>query len=115
MWHWYTSSGQLKSAVRNSTVVLNYRTTTASTPLTDSDSVLEVTNTTASVTVTLPTAVNRKGRVFSVLTHSAASLYPTTVATSSSETLNGDSDGMLLAQDYASVDLISTGTGWRIL
>ncbi len=115
-WSWYNSKGQLKVATRSGAITKqNYRQTAINTTILTTDNIIEVTNTTSSITITLPSASGLTGRVFRIITHEFATTYPTTINTIGGETLNGDNVGMILEQNFATVDLVSNGTGWRII
>jgi hypothetical protein len=67
-------------------------------------------HTTAAVTITLPTAVGITGQVFAIK-HTSA--FPTTVDTTSSQTIDGTTTKTLV--QYEGIVVMSNGTNWIII
>lgn len=77
---------------------------------TDADGVILCNATSAAFTVTLPTAVGRTGKRYSLIkTDSSANAI--TVDPSGAETINGDTT-VSLATQYATLAIVSNGTNW---
>ncbi len=76
-------------------------------PITNDDRVLDVTGTT---TVTLPTSVSNSGRTFHIRNSGSATV---TIATTSSQTIDGASTITLAGKGFAEV--VSDGANWRVL
>lgn len=64
------------------------------------------------ITVTLPTAANIAGKMFTIKRISSGA-NTVTVATTSSQTIDGDTTQVLVSQ-YASIDVLSDGANWTI-
>ena len=75
-----------------------------------STSTVVLSNCAAACTITLPTAVGISGRVLQVKRTSSSAV---TIATTSSQTIDGASTVVLTTQ-YANVDFISDGSNWSI-
>jgi len=93
------------------------RTVTTATTLASNDGVVFVDPTSAAFTVTLPTAVGFSGRY--TVTSTGSSSNVVTVATTSSQTIDGASTVTVGTQasgaTYKSVDVVSNGSNWRIV
>lgn len=91
----------------------NYRSFTANTTAASTDNVLVFTGSSAA-TLTLPTAVGCDGRSYVIKNASTSGPVPVlTVATSSSQTIDGVSS-WVLDESYETVTLISDGANWHI-
>jgi hypothetical protein len=89
----------------------NVRVVASSYAASDIDRMILADATAASLTVTLPTAVGRSGKGFRVKRISTNS-NTVTVATTSSQTIDGDSTLDLAA--LTAVELVSDGANWRV-
>lgn len=89
---------------------------TASYSLSADDTVIEVTNTTPAVTLTLPAAAqNNSGKIYYLKDSSGtAGTTPITVATTSPDTLDG-SASKSIGVDYGWMMVFSDGVNWFIL
>ena len=88
------------------------RTVTAATTITDSDELVLVDTTSGSVTVTLPTALGRKGRRFTVKKLIAANTL--TLAGAGSDTIDGAATVGLTTR-YAARTVQSDNANWHIV
>lgn len=86
------------------------RAVTATTTLTENDSILTADATTATVTVNLPTAVGITGRRYTIKKVDA-SVNAVTVDPSGTETIDGAATSALTSQ-WAGVSLVSDGANW---
>ena len=85
----------------------------ASDSITTDDSFLAVTAPGGGSTVTLPTAVGVTGRLYTVKAINGAT-NTTSIATTSSQTIDGAAAPIVLSTDNATVTLISDGANWLI-
>lgn len=76
---------------------------------TKSERVLKCNATDTSITYTLPTAADSEGRKYKIIKVDSSS-NTITIDPSGSETLNGDTDGIVLTDQYDSLTVISDGT-----
>jgi hypothetical protein len=94
-------------------LALNSRSFTSSTTAASTDNTLLFTGTTAS-TVTLPDATACAGRVYSIKNASGTTPLPVlTVATTSSQTIDGSSS-WLLTNSKSVLTVISDGSNWNV-
>lgn len=111
-----TVIGSTTAATSKLTVTGSFGTTgvtvTANTTLDSTNRVVEVDASGGSVTITLPTAVGISWREY-IIKKIDSSINTVTVATTSSQTIDGITTKVLSIQ-YASVDVYSTGTNWSI-
>lgn len=105
----YNSSWHQWGAGNN---VLNYITKTANFTLTSANDVVGADASGGGFTLTLPTSVGNDGKVFH-LKKIESSTNTVTVATTSSQTIDGSTTQYLSTQDDISV--LSDGANWRIL
>lgn len=92
---------------------LTVTTLTGNTTLTtDVNQILLADTTTGSFTITLPTAVSNSGVAYTIKKINIGN--PLTVATTSSQTIDGSTSISLNVQ-YESIDIVSNGTNWFIL
>jgi hypothetical protein len=95
-------------------ISLNYRAFTASTTAASTDHNLVFTGTTAA-TVTLPDAAGCTGRVYAIKNASSTNPLPVvTIATTSSQTIDGSST-WLLNDTKEIITVISDGSNWNII
>lgn len=85
-------------------------TKTAAYTITDSDNIIDVDTTAGAITITLPTAVGRNGREYRITKIDAAA-NNVTIATTSSQTINGAATKVLTTQ-WQSTLLYSNGANW---
>lgn len=90
-----------------------YATVTANTTLGTTHSVVGVDATGGARTITLPSAATCAGRMY-VVKKRDASANAVTVATTSSQTIDGAATVVLAAQ-WASVSVVSDGAGWLVV
>jgi len=81
--------------------------------LTDDDFLVLVNASGGARTVTLPTAIGIKGRIY-VIKKTDNSANAVTVATTSSQTIDGATTYSLASQ-YKRVEVISDGSNWQII
>ncbi len=96
----------------NGSLATGIRTFTAATTATIADCNLIFTGTSAT-TVTLPTAVGITGRMYT-LKNASSNTSVLTVATTSSQTIDG-ATSQILSSQYQTVSVISNGTNWNIV
>lgn len=93
---------------------LNYRSFTSSTTAASTDNTLLFTGTSAA-TVTLPDATTCAGRVYAIKNTSTASPLPVlTIATTSSQTIDGSTASWLLNDSKEILTVVSDGANWII-
>lgn len=93
---------------------LNYRSFTASTTAASTDNTLLFTGTSAA-TVTLPDATTCAGRVYAIKNTSTASPLPVlSIATTSSQTIDGSTASWLLNDSKEILTVVSDGANWII-
>lgn len=90
----------------------DHRTVTTATTVVDSDDLILVDTTSGSVTVTLPSAVGRRGRKFACKKLIAANTM--TLAGAGSETIDGAATVGITTQ-YAARTVQSDGINWHIV
>jgi hypothetical protein len=106
-----TATGVIVRAADSGPVQINkYVTTTLNLALTDLHHLVDCNMTATGRTMTLPTAVGRAGKEF-VIRKSDASANLVTIATTSSQTINGAAPGTLTAQ-YQFIRVVSDGANW---
>lgn len=108
-----TATGILARNDGSPTLVTKYVAKSAAYTITDFDFTVNTDASGAARTITLPTAVGRGGRMF-VVRKSDASANAVTVATTSSQTINGAATYSLTAQ-YQTVQVESDGANWMVL
>lgn len=86
---------------------LAYVEKTANYTLTDIDDVVNVTAN--NVTITLPSAVNQYNKQYTIKNTGTGTV---TIATTSSQTIDGLGSSVILLSQYDSLDVKSTGTNW---
>ncbi len=89
-----------------------YATKTTNYTITSSDDIIAGDASGGAITITLPTAVGIAGRLFTVKRINSGS-NNVTVATTSSQTIDGDTTQVLVLQ-YTSIDVVSDGSNWII-
>lgn len=90
------------------------RTATANTSVLTTDSVIRGDATTAGFNITLPTAVGITGRMYTIKKIDATANI-VSVATTSSQNIDGSSTARQLSTQWASITVVSDGTGWMIV
>lgn len=112
IWYVASSDAPLSSIVTGQT-----KTVTVAYTLVNSDHVILADPTSAAFTVTLPTAVGYFGRF--TITYTGSSNNLVTVATTSSQTIDGAATVTVGNQasgaTYRSVDIVSDGANWRVV
>lgn len=111
-----TPTGQIwldTSTDATGTESLAVATKTTSYTATNSDAVILCDASAAGITVTLPTAVGRLGRVYNIKKIDSSS-FTVTVDGDGSETIDDGTTAILTVQ-YESITIISDGTEWWIL
>lgn len=94
-------------------LALNYRSFTSSTTAASTDQTLLFTGTTAS-TITLPDATTCAGRLYTIKNASNTTPLPAvTVATTSSQTIDGSSS-WLLSNSKSVITVVSDGSNWNV-
>lgn len=99
----------------NKTVLQGVATKTANYTATATDNILLVSAASGSVTITLPTAVGATGQTYTIKRTDTTYTNTLTVATTSSQTIDGATTYGLLWVQYAYVQVVSDGSNWQII
>lgn len=83
------------------------------TALTSDEVILVTTGSTANVTISLPTAVGRKGKVYHIKKVDSGTKYAV-IDPYSTQTIDGATTNELKTQ-YASVTIVSDGSNWLVI
>ena len=99
----------------NKTIVSPFASYSANHTATATESILSVSAASTSVTITLPTAVGITGQTYMIMRSDTTYANTVTVATTSSQTINGSTTYTSLYVQYAYVQVVSDGSNWEIL
>lgn len=106
----YSTTTGKWSNVRRSSLFSAYTAVTSTYPITSLDETINCTS--GTFTVTLPTAVGVTGKVYNIKNSGTGSI---TVATTSSQTIDGNTSGTLVLTQYDNLTVLSNGANWIIL
>lgn len=105
----YDDAGNSITAI----IKLALSTKTADYTITDSDRVI-LANPSAPITITLPTAAGRTGRMFTIKKINASVINTVTVDGNGTETIDGSLTAILIVQNV-SITIISDGSNWFVV
>jgi hypothetical protein len=108
-----TTSAEIKGTLKTNGQVLSITAKTTNYSILPSDEIILAYSSTSAITVTLPTAIGKDGQTYTIKRMNAGS-NDVTVATTSTETIDGSSN-YILSAIYKYIRVVSDGKYWVIV